>query len=141
MEWLKIFSENNQLLGESADLWCDIPDTFKRYTLSKQKKIHAVFDFVRFEKKGLKGLVKDLGEKFGLAEVFTATNRRTEFASFILGNNEMCAIFSTNGDSGKQHVEYSFDLFSSVFNVVVMLIVYCYSCAIILFLYNFLLLI
>jgi SpoVK/Ycf46/Vps4 family AAA+-type ATPase len=113
MEWLKIFSENKQLLGESADLWCDIPDTFKRHTISKDKKIHAVFDFVRFEKAKLKSLVKDLATKFDLQEVFTATNRRTEFASFILGNENMCAIFSTNGDSGKQHVEYSFDLFSS----------------------------
>jgi hypothetical protein len=113
MKWLKIFSENNQLLGESSDLWCDIPDAFKRYTLSKDKKIHAVFDFVRFEKKKLKDLVKDLGQEFKLQEVFTATNRRTEFASFILGNEDMCAIFSTNGDSGKAHVEYSFDLFSS----------------------------
>ena len=113
MEWLKIFSENKQLLGESSNLWCDIPDTFKRHTLSKNKKIHAVFDFVRFEKVKLKSLVSSLSERFSLTEVFTATNRRTEFASFILGNEDMCAIFSTNGESGKAHVEYSFDLFSS----------------------------
>ena len=113
MEWLKVFKNNNQLLGESSDLWCDIPDAFKRYNLAMNKEVNAVFDHVRFERKGLKGLLSNLKEKFGLNPVWTAANRKTEHASFILGSDTQCAIFSVNDNNSGSYVEYSFDLFSS----------------------------
>jgi len=117
MEWLKVFSNNNQLLGESSDLWCDIPDAFKRYNLALNRQVNAVFDHVRFERKFLKNLLGDLKKEFNLEQVWTAANRKTEYASFILGSNDQCAIFSVNDNGSGPFVEYSFDLFSSNYDL------------------------